>query len=328
MTRSTVSEKGTRPKARRAVRSQVGDDGSDPLTYYLQQIATYSLLDSTEEHELASSISGARRRVERLRVRLEGSGNPTERAELSQATDELRFLKNRMINANLRLVVSIAKRYQHRGLGLLDLVDEGNIGLIEAVNRFDSNKGCRFSTYATWWIRQAIVKALADKGRVIRIPVHMLNTIRRCFFVSRQETQQLGRPPSLEELAKALDLPANRVQEIMQLVQDPASLDISVDEENATRLCDLIEDGSTIEPVQSVFEVCLQDTLEAALGALTEREMRIVRLRFGIGGEGPFTLEETGRYLGITRERVRQIQEKAMRKLRQVRTIRSFHDES
>lgn len=300
---------------------------TDPLTYYLQQIATYPLLDSSSEHALASEITKARRRVDALKRRdAFGRTGAEHKGEIDSAIEALRALRNQMIRANLRLVVSIAKRYQHRGLGLLDLVDEGNIGLIEAVSRFDHKKGCRFSTYATWWIRQAIVKALADKGRVIRIPVHMLNTIRRCYFVSRQLTQDLGRSPSAQEMSERLSMPASRVQEIMQLMQDPASLDIAVDDDNATRLCDLIEDDSLLAPIDTVFELTLQDKLEEALANLSEREMRIVRLRFGIGGEGPFTLEETGSYLGITRERVRQIQEKAMRKLRQVREIRSFHD--
>ena len=299
---------------------------TDPLALYLKQISRYPLLIAEEEISIGERIQKARARVKELdEVRLVGDLNEVswteERARFER---ELVGAKNRMISSNLRLVVSIAKNYQHRGLSLLDLIDEGNIGLIEAVERFDYTRGCRFSTYGTWWIRQAIIKSLADKGRVIRIPIHMLNTIKKCYFVAKQLTQELGRDPNPEELAEKLGMEAKKVKEIMKLSQETASLDTTVDEDNITHLSDLIKDENVVEPFEEVFSMTLQETLGDVLKNLSQREITIIKLRYGLNGEGPRTLEETGKLLGITRERVRQIQEKAIQKLKELQELSEY----
>lgn len=300
----------------------------DPLAVYLKQIARYPLLSSVQEQELGENINRGKEKIVQLNQQLEESARPNKSLmrELSLAETELRELKNRMINCNLRLVVSIAKRYQYRGMSLLDMIDEGNIGLIEAVERFDYTRGCRFSTYGTWWIRQAIIKSLADKGRVIRIPIHMLNTIKKCYFVAKNMTQELGRDPSNEEIASYMKLPHAKVQEIMKFSQDTTSLDTHVDSESSTKLSDLIRDENSMEPFEQVFNATLQDTLEQVLTNLSHREKQIIKLRFGLTGDGPRTLQETGKVLGITRERVRQIQEKAMQKLRNHKSVQQLRD--
>jgi RNA polymerase primary sigma factor len=288
---------------------------TDPLALYLKQISRYPLLAAEDEMRIGENIQALRAQVAALEA-----GAPEREA----AQRELIAVKNRMISSNLRLVVSIAKNYQHRGLGLLDLIDEGNIGLIEAVERFDYTRGCRFSTYGTWWIRQAIIKSLADKGRVIRIPIHMLNTIKKCYFVAKQLTQELGRDPRPEELAEKLGMEPRKVKEIMKLSQETASLDSTVDEDNITHLSDLIKDDSIVEPFEEVFSMTLQDTLADVLKNLSQREITIIKLRYGLNGEGPRTLEETGKLLGITRERVRQIQEKAIQKLKELNELSEY----
>jgi len=301
---------------------------TDPLALYLKQISKYPLLNVDEEQEIGAGIKSLKDEIKDLKTKLAEHNCSQTDFEIQNKVGEERLLtlKNRMINANLRLVVSIAKKYQHRGLSLLDLIDEGNIGLIEAVDRFDYTKGCRFSTYGTWWIRQAIIKSLADKGRVIRIPIHMLNTIKKCYFVAKYLTQEYGRDPTAEELADYMNLPTSKVKEIMKLSQETASLDITVDDDNVTRLSDLIKDENSQEPFESVFNMALQETLEEVLKQLSEREMRIIQYRYGLAGEGPFTLEETGKMLGITRERVRQIQEKAICKLRKFKIIKDLQE--
>lgn len=322
--RRTVSSADAR-KNQKKVRPQ---KDTDPLALYLKQISRYPLLDIDDEQEIGQKIQHIKLSVVSLKEAY--ADRPADQVFLRESAKleaQLRELKNRMITANLRLVVSIAKNYQHRGLGLLDLIDEGNIGLIEAVERFDYTRGCRFSTYGTWWIRQAIIKSLADKGRIIRIPIHMLNTISKCFYVAKQLTQDLGRDPSPEELSEYLQIPAGRISEIMSLSQETTSLDTTVDEDNNTRLSDLISDDSLIEPFELVFTATLQETMDNVLSQLTEREMKIIKLRFGLTDKGPLTLEETGKLLGITRERVRQIQGKAISKLRGQEALEAFYDD-
>jgi RNA polymerase primary sigma factor len=304
---------------------------SDPLAVYFRQISRFPLLTLQEEQNIGEKIISLRsklKEIENEKKKKKPAENDGEDAqEKAEALDRaLLFYKNKMINSNLRLVVSIAKNYQHRGLSLLDLIDEGNIGLIEAVERFDYTRGCRFSTYGTWWIRQAIIKSIADKGRVIRIPIHMLNTIKKCYYVAKQLTQDLGRDPKDEELSEYLGVPVAKVKEIVKLSQETTSLDTIVDDGNLTRLADLIKDDNMAEPFEMVFSMTLQETMSDILSQLSEREMKIIQLRFGLTGENPLTLEETGKYLGITRERVRQIQEKAIWKLRTMRELKELKE--
>ena len=289
---------------------------SDPLALYFRQISKFPLLTVQEEQRIGEKIVSLRSKLNDLEAEQKDKPQDDYNREKTALESALLINKNKMINSNLRLVVSIAKNYQHRGLSLLDLIDEGNIGLIEAVERFDYTKSCRFSTYGTWWIRQAIIKSIADKGRVIRIPIHMLNIIKKCYYVAKQLTQDLGHDPSEEELSEYLGLPVAKLKDIVKLSQETTSLDTIVDEENYTRLADLIRDESATEPFEMVFSMTLQETMNDILSQLSEREMKIIQLRFGLAGEGPLTLEETGKLLGITRERVRQIQEKATFKLR------------
>ena len=306
--------------ARSSKRSKIIKE-SDPLALYLKQISKFPLLTVQEEQSIGEKIISLRSKLNDLASESDTRNDDDLAREKTVLDSTLLYYKNKMINSNLRLVVSIAKNYQHRGLSLLDLIDEGNIGLIEAVERFDYTRGCRFSTYGTWWIRQAIIKSIADKGRVIRIPIHMLNTIKKCYYVAKQLTQDLGRDPSAEELSEYLGLPVSKVKDIVKLSQETTSLDTIVDDGNLTRLADLIKDESLAEPFEMVFSMTLQETMADILSQLSEREMKIIQLRYGLAGEGPLTLEETGKYLGITRERVRQIQEKATFKLRNLREL-------
>ena len=298
----------------------------DPLALYFKQISKYPLLTVSEEQTIGEKIIQLRQEIKALESSTD-SADDAGNSCIKLLQESLLANKNKMINANLRLVVSIAKNYQHRGLSLLDLIDEGNIGLIEAVERFDYTRGCRFSTYGTWWIRQAIIKSIADKGRVIRIPIHMLNTIKKCYFVAKQLTQDLGRDPSNEEISEYMGLPVSKVKEIVKLSQETTSLDTIVDDGNLTRLADLIRDDSLAEPFETYFSMTIQDTMTNILSNLSEREMKIIKLRFGLAGETPLILEETGKLLGITRERVRQIQEKAAYKLRGLRELYELKEE-
>ncbi len=314
---------------RKVIKNEVLQNSEpDSLAIYLKNISHYKLLSIEEEVEISERMVFIKKQLSELDDLLDKELISFKEHYDRKKVFEKDFdsIKERMIQSNLRLVVSIAKKYQHRGLGLLDLINEGNIGLIEAVDRFDFTKGCRFSTYGTWWIRQAVIKSIADKGRVIRIPIHMLNTIKKCYFVTKHLTQEFQRDPTPEEISDYLNLPVDKVKEILSLSQETTSLDSTVDEENATKLSDLIKDETTSEPFDAVYKTSLKERIDQVLDELSERERKIIQLRFGLDGEEALTLEETGHIMGITRERVRQIQEKAKTKLRHVKIIRDFEE--
>lgn len=290
---------------------------NSPLGLFLKQISHYPLLTVQDEQYIGEQLVLYKGQLQELKERYKDREEETAFLEQKKELEAAHlYNKNRMINSNLRLVVSIAKNYQNRGLSLLDLINEGNIGLIEAVERFDHTRGFRFSTYGTWWIRQAIIKSIADKGRIIRIPIHMHNTINKCNFVAKQLTQELGRDPNEEELADYLGLPAGKVKEILRYSQETTSLDTIVEDKNHTCLADLIKDESMKEPFENAFSATLKDSIDKILSRLSYREMKIIQLRFGLCGKAPLSLEETGKVLGITRERVRQIQKIASVKLK------------
>jgi len=294
------------------------EDEDDPLACYLKQIKKIPLLSPEEEKNSYIKIRYYGDKLNDLAEKLKaGDGNKAEyereRKEYEQKSTDV---KNRIITANLRLVVSIAKKYQHRGLSLIDLIDEGNIGLIEAIDRFDYTKGYKFSTYSTWWIRQSIIKAIADKGRLIRVPIHMLNTIKKCYYISKQLTQRFGREPTALEISEQLGIPEEKVLKVFNISQEPSSLEVPLNAESASELGDLIVDSESTFHEYAVFFMALQKLIRQVLDKLSMREKKIIELRFGLDGEGPYTLEKTGKILGITRERVRQIQNNALKKLK------------
>jgi RNA polymerase primary sigma factor len=294
------------------------DDEDDPLAVYLKQIKRISLLTAEEEKKCYIEIRYYRDKLNNLERDLNSQKVAKEEYDEEKKKWEGKTVqvKNRIITANLRLVVSIAKKYQHRGLSLIDLIDEGNIGLIEAVDRFDYTKGFKFSTYSTWWIRQSIIKAIANKGRLIRVPIHMLNTIKKCYFVTKQLTQKYGREPTAAEISKKLGVPEEKVLKILHIAQEPGSLEVPVNPDSTSELGDLIVDIDSRSHEDAVFFMALQELIKQVLDKLSKREKKIIELRFGLDGEGPYTLEETGKIIGITRERVRQIQNNAIRKLK------------
>ena len=290
----------------------------DPVRMYLKEIGKVNLLTSEEEINLAQ-IMGAGNEAKEQLEELEKMGEeiPEEvRRELEKAIKKGERAKQRLAEANLRLVVSIAKRYVGRGMQFLDLIQEGNLGLIKAVEKFDFTKGFKFSTYATWWIRQAITRAIADQARTIRIPVHMVETINKVIRVSRQLLQELGHDPSPEEIAEEMNMPVDRVREILKIAQEPVSLETPIGEEEDSHLGDFIPDEDASEPAEAASFTLLKEQLVDVLGTLTPREEKVLKLRFGIEDGRTRTLEEVGKEFNVTRERIRQIEAKALRKLR------------
>ncbi|MFJ4845054.1 MULTISPECIES: RNA polymerase sigma factor [unclassified Streptomyces] len=298
----------------RPFKEDVAGPSADLFRQYLREIGRIPLLTAVEEVELARRVEAGLFAEEKL------SSTPDLDSRLAVDLDRLvvlgRMAKRRLIEANLRLVVSVAKRYVGRGLTMLDLVQEGNLGLIRAVEKFDYARGYKFSTYATWWIRQAMSRALADQARTIRVPVHVVELINRVVRVQRRLLQERGYEPSNEEVAAHLDIPTERVAEVLRLAQEPVSLHAPVGEEEDVALGDLIEDGDAASPVESAAFLLLREHLEAVLSTLGERERKVVQLRYGLDDGRPRTLEEIGRIFGVTRERIRQIESKTLNKLR------------
>ncbi|MEU6521304.1 sigma-70 family RNA polymerase sigma factor [Streptomyces sp. NPDC046924] len=295
-------------------RTESGSPSSDLFRQYLREIGRIPLLTAAEEVELARRVEAGLFAEEKLRR------TPDLDSSLALDLDRLvvmgRMAKRRLIESNLRLVVSVAKRYVGRGLTMLDLVQEGNLGLIRAVEKFDYARGYKFSTYATWWIRQAMSRALADQARTIRVPVHVVELINRVVRVQRRMLQERGYEPTAHEVADHLDLAPERVGEVLRLAQEPVSLHAPVGEEDDVALGDLIEDGDAASPVESAAFLLLKEHLEAVLSTLGERERKVVQLRYGLVDGRPRTLEEIGRIFGVTRERIRQIESKTLSKLR------------
>jgi RNA polymerase primary sigma factor len=291
---------------------------ADSVRAYLKQIGKVALLNAEEEVELAKRIEAGLYAAERVRAAEEETEKltPQLRRDLRWIVRDGERAKNHLLEANLRLVVSLAKRYTGRGMAFLDLIQEGNLGLIRAVEKFDYTKGYKFSTYATWWIRQAITRAMADQARTIRIPVHMVEVINKLGRIQRELLQDLGREPTPEELAKEMDISPEKVLEIQQYAREPISLDQTIGDEGDSQLGDFIEDSEAVVAVDAVSFTLLQDQLQSVLATLSEREAGVVRLRFGLTDGQPRTLDEIGQVYGVTRERIRQIESKTMSKLR------------
>ncbi|CCQ16693.1 RNA polymerase sigma factor [Rhodococcus sp. AW25M09] len=291
---------------------------ADSVRAYLKQIGKVALLNAEEEVELAKRIEAGLFAVEKMRESADkGEKLPVaQRRDMTWICRDGNRAKNHLLEANLRLVVSLAKRYTGRGMAFLDLIQEGNLGLIRAVEKFDYTKGYKFSTYATWWIRQAITRAMADQARTIRIPVHMVEVINKLGRIQRELLQDLGREPTPEELAKEMDITPEKVLEIQQYAREPISLDQTIGDEGDSQLGDFIEDSEAVVAVDAVSFTLLQDQLQSVLETLSEREAGVVRLRFGLTDGQPRTLDEIGQVYGVTRERIRQIESKTMSKLR------------
>jgi RNA polymerase primary sigma factor len=304
-----------RVRARKEVDQALKAPTNDPVRMYLKEIGRVALLTAQEEVSLAKRIEAG------LEAEQELSSQSTALSEdaahdLVWRNHDGAVAKRHLVEANLRLVVSIAKRYVGRGMAFLDLIQEGNLGLIRAVEKFDYTKGYKFSTYATWWIRQAITRAIADQARTIRIPVHMVETINKLARIQRQLLQDLGREPTAEEIATQMELPSEKVREIQKISQEPVSLETPIGEEEDSHLGDFIEDSEAVVPLERASFKLLQEQLESVLHTLSQREKEVIRLRFGLVDGQPRTLEEVGKKFGVTRERIRQIESKTLSKLR------------
>ena len=298
----------------------------DPVKVYLKEIGRVPLLTSEEEVQLATDIMNGNNAIEILSETGDIELPADQKAELDGHIAAGERAKKRLCEANLRLVVSIAKKYVGRGMQFLDLIQEGNLGLIKAVEKFDPTKGFKFSTYATWWIRQAITRAIADQARTIRIPVHMVETINKVKKISSQLLHKNGHEPSAEEIAEELEIPVDKVREIMRVAQEPVSLETPIGEEEDSRLGDFIPDEGTPVPAEAASHTLLKEQLGAVLQSLTPREEKVLRLRFGLEDGRPRTLEEVGKEFNVTRERIRQIEAKALRKLRHPSRSKKLRD--
>jgi RNA polymerase primary sigma factor len=298
-----------------ALTGELESNLDDPVRMYLREIGRVPLLSAFEEISLAKRMErGKRERTQPF---------ATQHLSIMLDAEEA---QRQLTEANLRLVVSVAKKYIGRGMSLLDLIQEGNIGLIRAVEKFDYTKGFKFSTYATWWIRQAITRAIADQARTIRIPVHMVETINRLIRTSRRLLQELGREPSAEEIAAEMQITADKVREIIKVSQEPVSLETPIGEEDDSHLGDFIEDHGALAPAEAASHQLLREQVKDALGSLTQREQEVLRLRFGLDDGRSRTLEEVGKEFKVTRERIRQIEAKALRKLRHPSRSRKLKD--
>ncbi|MDO5332358.1 MAG: RNA polymerase sigma factor RpoD [Bacillota bacterium] len=295
----------------------------DPVRMYLKEIGKVQLLSAEEELVLAQAMEQGKEASEKIKNKRLGD---KKKAEYQLQIDNGELAKQKLCEANLRLVVSIAKRYVGRGMQFLDLIQEGNLGLIKAVDKFDWHKGFKFSTYATWWIRQAITRSIADQARTIRIPVHMVETINKQIRVTRQLLQELGRDPSPEEIAAEMEIPVEKVREISKIAQEPVSLETPIGEEEDSHLGDFIPDDDIPSPADAAAFSMLKDQLNEVLNTLTEREQQVLRLRFGLDDGRQRTLEEVGQQFQVTRERIRQIEAKALRKLRHPNRSKRLRD--
>ena len=337
---SAKTETRRETNGKRAVSGDSGGSAEDPVHTYLKEIGRVPLLNAELEVEIAQTIEEGNAAAAKLaahEVAVAGEGPKEDLLDAGELARCRRYVRNglrakdELIEANLRLVVSIAKRYRNRGLAFLDLIQEGNLGLMRAVDKFDHTKGFKFSTYATWWIRQAITRAIADQARTIRIPVHMVETINKVVWAQRQLLQELGREPTIEEVAHRVELPIERVREILRINQDTVSLEQPVGDEDDFNLSDLIEDRGAVVPDDAATRSLLDAAVREALGHLSEREQDVVRLRFGLDDGKIRTLEEVGREFGVTRERVRQIESKTLAKLRRpdaAHLLRDYLEES